>query len=531
MKTFAPLFAAILMLTACTSIYTNPVLCADYSDPDVCVDGDDYYLTASSFADTPGLPVLHSRNLVNWEIIAYALPRIDPAGWISGQPTDEFDTPQHGNGVWAPSIRLHDGLFRIYWGDPDYGIFVTTAERPEGPWSTPQCVIEGKGLIDPCPLWDDDGRCYLVHGWAKSRAGFNNILTVRELNADGTKAIGDSVTVFRGGEENRTTEGPKFYKRDGWYWIWCPSGGVKEGWQLAMRSRSPYGPYEWKRVMDQGGTDIHGPHQGGWVHTAKGEDWFLHFEDRYAYGRVVHLQPVRWNSEGWPVVGNDPDGDGCGEPVLRYRKPKSVRWRKVSPAESDGFTDGYGLQWQWPANPKPGYFEAREGFLRLNGAPCENLREAPNLLLQKLPAMSFTATAKVQPEATEQGYSGLVMMGSDFQALALSRTGDAYCIGLLTCLKADQGGEQVFEALAEIPAGLPVWLRLSVADSFCSFSWSTDGKNFTASGAEPFAMKAGRWIGAKMGLFCTSGHLDASSFAVSPKPSSREKHRAMPKMG
>lgn len=515
MKTFASAISALLLLASCSGgTYTNPVLCSDYSDPDVCADGSDYYLTASSFADTPGLPVLHSRDLVNWEIVSYALPRLDPAAWAGGEPTDEFDSVQHGNGVWAPSIRLHDGLFRIYWGDPDYGIFVTTAERPEGPWSTPQCVVAGKGLIDPCPLWDDDGRCYLVHGWAKSRAGFNNILTVRELNPEGTKAIGDSVTVFRGGEENRTTEGPKFYKRDGWYWIWCPSGGVKEGWQLAMRSRSPYGPYEWQRVMDQGGTDIHGPHQGGWVHTPQGEDWFLHFEDRYAYGRVVHLQPVEWTPEGWPVIGSDPDGDGCGEPVLRHRMPKSALWRRVHPATSDGFNGGYGLQWQWAANPKPEFAEARGGFLRLNGIPSENLWDSPNLLLQKLPAMSFTATAKVLPEATGSGYSGLVMMGTDFQALALTRSGDACSIGLLTCLRADKGGVQVFEPMGEIPAGKPVWLRLSAADSRCSFSWSTDGKQFTPAGAEPFEMKAGRWTGAKMGLFCTSGHLDADSFTV-----------------
>ena len=233
--------------------YTNPVLFADYSDPDVCAVGDDYYLTASSFNCIPGLPILHSRDLVNWTIIGHALQE--------QLPKEIFDLPQHGKGVWAPAIRHHGGQFYIYWGDPDLGIFMVKAKDPVGEWSKPICVISGKGMIDPCPLWDDDGRCYLVNGWAASRAGLNSVLTVRELSADGTRAIGKPRIVFDGGQENFTSEGPKFYKRDGYYWIMNPAGGVEMGWQLAMRSKSPYGPYQWKRVMWQGKTTVNGPHQ------------------------------------------------------------------------------------------------------------------------------------------------------------------------------------------------------------------------------------------------------------------------------
>ena len=265
--------------------YQNPVLNADYSDPDVICVGDDYYLTASSFQCMPGLPVLHSRDLVNWTIIGYALQRQFPG-----------ELPQHGNGVWAPSIRHHNGEFYIYWGDPDRGLMMVKTKNPAGPWEEPVCVIPGKGMIDTCPLWDDDGRCYLVNGWANSRAGFNSVLTVRELSADGTRPIGQPVIVFDGGNRDYTTEGPKFYKRDGWYWIMCPAGGVETGWQLAMRSKSPYGPYESKTVLRQGKTPVNGPHQGGWVRTSLGEDWFMHFQDKGPYGRVVHLQPIDWSS-------------------------------------------------------------------------------------------------------------------------------------------------------------------------------------------------------------------------------------------
>ena len=242
--------------------YQNPVINADYSDPDVIAVGEDYYLTASSFECFPGLPILHSKDLVNWEILSYALPHPYRGAMARGK------------GVWAPSIRYHNGEYYIYWGDPDRGVYRVKAKHPEGPWEKPVLVIKARGIIDPCPLWDDDGKCYLVNGWAASRSGFNSVLTVRELSADGTYPVGDPVIVFDGGNDNHTAEGPKFYKRDGWYWILCPAGGVAKGWQLAMRSKSPYGPYECKKVLSQGRTEVNGPHQGAWVHTAFGEDWF-----------------------------------------------------------------------------------------------------------------------------------------------------------------------------------------------------------------------------------------------------------------
>ena len=309
--------------------YTNPVINADYSDPDVCVAGEDYYLTASSFNCIPGLPILHSKDLVNWEIVGHAVKELEPK--------QEFDRPSHGNGIWAPSIRYHNGEFYIYWGDPDYGVFMVKTKNPAGKWDDPVCVIPGKGMIDTSPLWDEDGRVYLVNGWANSRNRFASVITVRELNAEGTKAISDPVIVFDGnGTENRTCEGPKFYKRNGWYWVMFPAGGVPTGHQIAMRSKSPFGPYEAKKVLAQGKSKINGPHQGGWVHTKYGEDWFLHFQDKEAYGRVVHLQPVTWK-DNWPVMGKVPAKGYCGEPYETYKMPKAAVHVNVNPAESDEF--------------------------------------------------------------------------------------------------------------------------------------------------------------------------------------------------
>ena len=493
--------------------YTNPVLYADYSDPDVCAVGEDYYLTASSFNCIPGLPILHSRDLVNWEIIGHALQE--------QEPKEVFDKPAHGKGVWAPAIRYHEGEFYIYWGDPDQGIFMVKAQDPTGPWEKPVCVIAGKGMIDPCPLWDDDGRCYLVNGWAGSRAGFNSVLSVRELSADGTRVISLPRIVFDGGQENHTTEGPKFYKRDGWYWILCPAGGVAMGWQLAMRSQSPYGPYEWKRVMWQGKTDINGPHQGAWVHTVFDEDWFLHFNDKGAYGRVVYLQPVDWSS-GWPMMGRQ------GEPYAKYRKPRvekreEEKKEKRTPQESDEFNEGIlGKQWQWHANYHQFYgMPTANGTMRLytwdlpslmGGVGGGSLWDAPNLLLQKPTAPRFTATAKVRFASKEDGqYGGMVMMGRDYSALVVYREGDTFQLQRHTCIGADHGqAEQVTTLTTLQPTErdtipyspaiyIDLYLRMTVKDGLCAFSYSTDGKRFREAG-EVFTMKEGKWIGAKFGF-------------------------------
>ena len=493
--------------------FTNPVINADYSDPDVCVgaSGKDFYMTASSFNCVPGLPILHSNDLVNWEIVAYALTELTPK--------ETFDSAAHGMGVWAPSIRYHDGEYYIYWGDPDQGVFMVKTTDPEGEWEKPICVLEGKGIIDTTPLWDDDGRCYLVNGWAGSRAGFKSVLSVRELSADGTRAISNPVIVFDGNNENRTAEGPKFYKYDGYYWIFCPAGGVPTGWQLAMRSKNVYGPYEHKVVMAQGDTDINGPHQGGWVRTSEGEDWFLHFQDKGCYGRVVHLNPITW-TQGWPVMGEDKDGDLCGEPVSTYRKPNvGATFPIVNPVESDEFDEpSLGKQWQWPANYKDEYGQPTPyGFFRLYTHKLSegfvNLWEAPNLLLQKTPSDSFTATAKLRFAAKKPGqYAGIIMMGLDYSALLVRREGDKFQLLQATCLKADKGKPETVSVLAELdptdsdpidyePALYEeLYMRLCVKEGGkMTFSYSLNGKKFIPVGDE-FQMKEGKWIGAKFGF-------------------------------
>lgn len=494
-------------------MYKNPVINADYSDPDVVAVGGDYYMTASSFCNVPGLPILHSNDLVNWTLVNYALQKIEPA--------DYYDSARHGDGVWAPSIRYHNGEYYIYWGDPDFGVYMVKTADPLGKWDEPVLVLKGKGVIDTCPLWDEDGKAYLVNGWAKSRSGLNAALTVTEMSPDGKSLIGQPVLVYDGLKEgNHTIEGPKFYKRDGYYYILAPAGSVAAGWQVALRSRSPYGPYESKIVMAQGDTDINGPHQGGWITTDQGEDWFLHFQDKGIIGRVVHLNPVNW-IDGWPVMGVDKDGDGCGDPVKTYRKPKTSQpVAKANPVESDEFdSPKLGLQWQWFANYQPVFgFPTSDGYFRLYGHTLSsefvNMREVPNLLTQKFPNESFTATAKVTVSATVDGQqSGLIVMGRDYCRLSVEKVGDNFDIKLVTCIKADKNKPETMVDVAKLPASrfngeggratqdLDLWLRVKVdKNELCRFYYSTDGKKFIECG-QPFQARQGHWIGARVGFF------------------------------
>lgn len=533
--------------------YQNPVLYADYSDPDVCRVGDDYYMTASSFNCIPGLPILHSRDLVNWELIGYALERQVPAmAYAQNQSPaissaqdgrifveNRFDRPCHGDGVWAPAIRYHNGEFYIYWGDPDEGIFMVKTKDPAGRWEPPVLVHKSKGIIDTCPFWDEDGRAYIGHGYAGSRAGVKSILGMIEMTPDGTRTIGEDRMIYDGHVDNVTIEGVKLYKQDGYYYILCPAGGVSTGWQLAMRSKDIWGPYDWKRVMAQGKTNINGPHQGGLVDTPDGsEHWFLHFQDLDAYGRVVLLQPIKW-VDGWPVMGIDADGDLCGDPVVKHKKPSLAKQPMQTPVESDTFSNNkLGLQWQWHSNANAlwHFADARQGVLRLfswpwpvDGKPAESLWNVGNLLLQKFPAPNFKATAKVRFHPSDKHLGercGLVVMGLDYAALALENTESGIKMTQVQNVGASKGKKEVTKSDAvTVAADQWIWLRTTVKNegdkAICTFFYSTDGKKFKQLG-ETFTAAPGKWIGAKVGMFCTraklvtndGGWMDADDFII-----------------
>lgn len=503
--------------------YKNPVLNADYSDPDAIRVGDDFYMVSSSFNHTPGLPLLHSKDMVNWTILTHVLQK--------QIPEDVFNKVQHGNGVWAPSIRYHNNEFYVYYPDPDFGIYVTRAKEATGPWSAPELVYAGKGLIDPCPLWDEDGKTYLVHAYAGSRAGIKSVIAIAPMNPEGTKVTGQSVIVYDGHETDPTIEGPKFYKRNGYYYIFAPAGGVPTGWQLVLRSKNIYGPYERRNVMDQGKSTVNGPHQGAWVDTQTGEDWFFHFQDKEAYGRVVHLQPMKWVKD-WPVIGLDKNGDGRGEPVMEYKKPNVGKtWPIVTPAESDEFESPIlGSQWQWQANPNGTWAMAsNHGSLRLytKQMPQEakSLWDVPNILGQKFPADHFMVTAKLTftpNEKLENERVGLIILGQDYSTLSIKSKTDGLYLNYAVCEGAVKGKAEKETPLIKLKTNA-IYLRVKVSDGAkCNWSYSFDNKNFIDAGTT-FTATPGKWVGAKVGLYAVretqindSGYVDVDWFRVEP---------------
>lgn len=493
--------------------FRNPILYADYSDPDVIRVGEDFYLVASSFHCTPGLPILHSHDLVNWTIVNHG---------VNNLPHPRYNAVQHGQGIWAPAIRHHAGKFWIVFPMPDEGIYVITAQDPRGQWSEPHLLVAGKGLIDPCPLWDDDGQAYLVHAYAGSRVGIRNKLRVRPMTPDATRLTGEGVIVSEIPEHLPAFEGPKFYRRNGWYYISAPAGGVTTGWQVILRSRHVYGPYEKRIALAQRGTWINGPHQGALVDTPSGEWWFVHFQDAGVYGRIVHLQPVRWEND-WPHIGVDQDAEGVGQPVQSCSKPDvgGRNGARTCPQTSDEF-DGprLGLQWQWHSNHEQTWYSLSErpGHLRLypRFLAKGDFSKAGNLLLQKFPAREFSVETSLEiPAGHAHLHAGLIVMGAEFAALDVTRDAQGCKVQLLANL--EPMGE-----LAWVSAVLR--LRVTVGEGgVCRFGVVRPEGSFYLLGPA-FQARPGHWIGAKIGLYCmtmaptqTSGHADFPYFKLSNK--------------
>lgn len=503
--------------------YKNPILFSDYSDPDVIRVGDDFFMVASSFTYFPGLPVLHSKDLVNWQIISYAVDRL---------PFDCYNVPQHGKGVWAPAIRYNDGKFYVYFSTPDEGIFMTNTTDPFGEWSDVVTVREAKGWIDPCPFWDDDGQAYLIRGVAKSRAGIKSMLFLHKMTADGTQLLDDGVRVFDGRINHPTIEGPKMYKKDGMYYILAPAGGVRTGWQMAARSKNIYGPYEHKILMHQGDTPVNGPHQGGLVDLENGESWFVHFQDLETYGRVTHLQPARW-VDGWPEIGIDTNNDGVGEPVMEYNKPSLPESEICMPVENDKF-DGarLGLQWQWQAHADERFYELDNRRLKLFALPFESeakiLADAPNVLSQLIHSPNFEVSTKIDIKNLKSGdCCGLLITGGNYYGFKFENVGGDYYLKTVS-YEYDSASDS--NAPEEVISNMKIKIDISSISlkirmeypGRIIFMFSYDGNDFSRVGFVcNYKVSRKSWVGARTGIYCvntkgenTGGSADFRYFKV-----------------
>ena len=452
--------------------FANPVLNADFSDPDVIRVGAKYYMVASDFHFL-GMQVLESDDMVNWRYVSQIYSRFNEPGWDDNQ--------HYAGGSWAPAIRYHEGRYYVYFCTPDEGLYMSSATDVCGPWSPLHLVKRIEKWEDPCPLWDDDGQAYL----GRSRHGAGPII-VHKMSPDGRELLDEGVTVYTG----PVAEGTKWLKRDGYYYLIIPEGGVGQGWQTVLRSRNIYGPYERRVVLEQGVTPVNGPHQGALVDTPDSTWWFYHFQETPVLGRVVHLQPARWE-DGWPLMGIDIDGNGVGEPVSAWQKPIAG----IAPTarlQTDDDFDGpaLGLQWQWNHNPRNDYWSLnkREGWLTLEALPADSLKASHNMLTQKV--VGYRSRSTTHLTITDSCRAGLFCIGKQFRGVGLCPEG----------VYVEHGG-----TMTVVKPGTFDELYLRVENDCVAnrhqFFFSTDGVTFETAG-ESFPMRAGYWKGIRVGLFC-----------------------------
>lgn len=479
--------------------YTNPVIPADFPDPDVILVGDTYYMVSTTMFVFPGVPIIKSKDLVNWEYCSNAVQRFDYS------PCYNLDgCNRYGKGQWATSLKYHNGKFYALFITLDEGGFICTADKAEGPWEVTHLP---KGFYDPGLFFDDDGRIYVAQGYGK--------ISITEVNKN-FEAIDKDSLVFTG-DIRGGIEGTHVYKLNGYYYLYCTYGGV-DGIQVALRSKNIYGPYEQKVVMSETTPGVNfGVHQGALIQTQTGEWWTMLFVDAGPFGRMPSLHPVTW-VDGWPMVGVD------GHAVTTYKKPNvGKEWHVTDFPKSDEF-DGkeLGLQWGWNHNPDPANWSltAKPGFMRLTaGRVVESLREAPNFLNQR-PFMNYDQS---KPTTGSTKMDATNMKDGDIAGLSVFQDPYAYI-----AVKQENGVKEVImvnngEVLASAPMqGNTVYFITLASNSTkkATFQYSFDGQTYTQLGNEltmRFSLKI--FTGNKFGIFNyatrqTGGFVDFDYFRM-----------------
>jgi beta-xylosidase len=488
--------------------FKNPVLWSDYNNLDVIVVGSDFYMIAASH-HFMGMPVLHSSDGVNWTLLTRIYRRLDI--------DPRYDTPgqAYQDGTWAPAIRYHEGRFWVYVTTPTEGLIMTSTADAAGPWDPWFVVKAVAGWEDPCPFWDDvanaggDGpngeKAYLI----RSQTGAGPLI-VQQMSWDGKQLLGTTTTVANGS----TLEGPKLGKRNGYYYIFAPEGGIDKGYQVVWRSSAILGPYTSKTILEQGSTSTNGPHQGSWIDLPSGQSWFYHFQQNGGWGRIGHLEPAQWGTDDWPKIGVDLDGNGIGEPVAQPKKPDVGGTFPIAvPASSDEFMGSdLGVQWLWNHNPDDTKWSltARPGWLRLSARPLAN-KSGTSAASGSVPFVEDSiifayntvvqlAMGKVASAVTSLDTSGMV----DGQRAGITLFGQTYgWVGVVDTAGKGTVRANINGTYTTGPSltATTVYLKASMsASSQISFAYSTDGVNFTALGG---SVTVGRtWFeGIKFGLF------------------------------
>jgi beta-xylosidase len=479
--------------------YSNPVISADFPDPDVIRVGDTYYMVTTTMFVFPGVTILRSHDLVNWEYCSNAVPRFD-----YGACYNLDGRSRYGHGQWATSIKYHNGKFYLLFITLNEGGFMCIADKAEGPW---QVTHLPRGFYDPGLFFDDDGKVYVAQGYGK--------ISITEVN-DSLQAVGPDSLVYSG-DIRKGLEGTHVYKINGYYYLYCTYGG-RDGIQVALRSKNIYGPYQQKVVIHDTTKGINfGIHQGALIELPNGAWWTILFVDSGPFGRFPSLQPIHW-IDGWPMVGVD------GRAVTRYKKPDVGKEYPVKdfPTSDEFNSREPGMQWGWNHNPDPVNWSLtkKHGSLRLTtGSVVSDLTMARNTLTQRPFAkrnqdVPTIATTKLDAGKMKDGdFAGLAVFQDPYAFIAVKRDNGARYVVMVN------NGKVVDSTAIHAPV---VYLRTlaSNATGKASFEYSTDNETFHPLGREVtmrFSLKI--FTGNKFCLFNyatrqTGGYVDFDWFRV-----------------
>ncbi len=522
--------------------FTNPLFYDEFSDPDILRVGDDYYLAGTTMHAVPGLVILHSKDLVNWENVSYCFDRFDFGD-------DRFALKNHqeiyGQGIWAPCIRYANGQFYVFSNMNGKGLQCYTAKDIKGPWTHHN--MKGN-IYDLGVLFDDDGKVYAIHGYGTVKC--------TELKPDMSGPIEGTERVIIP-EGNGVGEGHHMYKIDGMYYL-ISTDYKPNGRTLCSRSKSIWGPYETRVItadetygyhaasltqvprgvkyrigedgtkfglgpLDKDATACTNAHQGGIVQYQDGSWWALFMMDFHSIGRTVCLMPMTWK-DGWPMVGLE---GNLGRAPRTWFKPgfvsvatESQQTKPHAPyVRSDNF-DGkqLGRIWQWNHNPEEKMWSLKGGKLRLNSMPAEQLMWARNTLTQRVIGPNSVTTVELNVKGLKDGdVAGLGNINVPCSWIGVVKKGNA-----LTLRCFEQLTNDTVDASVSLPNG-KIWLR-SIGDydnDQAQYAYSTDGKTFQILGRMmPLSYQLISFQGSRHALFAfnvggkNGGYAEFDNFTV-----------------
>ncbi|MCO5949904.1 glycoside hydrolase family 43 protein [Mucilaginibacter flavidus] len=443
--------------------FTNPLMWGDWPDPDIIRVGDDFFFISTSMHYVPGSPIAKSKDLVNWEMAGYAVPRYD-----EDPRFDMKGGTLYLNGSWANTLRYHNGKFYVGFDTQHAGggtghFSMCVADDVKGPWKR---TIFPERLYDPGLFFDDDGKAYVAHG--------KGTIYITPLADDALSVAGKPVKVI----EKEPVEGSHMYKINGKYYIFSPAAGI--GSQMCFRSDHVYGPYEKKVVMHDTRNTPYGVHQGGLVQLKNGDWWCLIMDDRGPIGRTTRLEPVTW-VDGWPMIGMKNDkGEWVG--VDTFKKPDvGGTCPIIVPPTADEFNSPkLGLQWQWNHNPDPEKWSLTEhkGYMRLKAGKANNLAGARNTLTQRVQGPYSNGIVEMHVSGMKDGdIAGFGIFQFPYAFVSVQQKGTKREIVMVN-------NDTTITTLNF--SGTTVWFKANVTHvGFkASFAYSTDGKNYHPIGNE-----------------------------------------------